>query len=72
MSLVIRVYSKMERCSKCNRKVACIFHCTCKKLFCVRCQLPEVHECTFDHKAQYKEFLESRNPKITPQKIDKI
>lgn len=38
-------YSTMK-CQYCKKKSHLEFTCQCKKLFCIACRLPEVHECT--------------------------
>ena len=62
----------MERCSLCKKKALCMFTCTCRMLFCGKCRVPEIHDCTFDYLAQHKEFLTERNPIVVPDKVEKI
>ena len=48
----------MERCTKCSKKMVISFDCKCKQIYCMKCRLPEVHNCIFDFKKDGKEFLE--------------
>ena len=63
---------KMDRCSKCRKKVSCAFTCTCKNVFCSVCRVPEEHNCTFDYRAQFQEFLRLKNPVVVSDKVEKI
>ena len=41
--------SKM-RCQVCRHKIVFELKCTCGKVCCVACRLPEVHQCTAEVK----------------------
>ena len=43
-----------------------------RKEFCVKCRLPEIHKCTFNHTQYHKEQLKNNLPKIVAEKIIKI
>merc|ERR1711879_492784 len=59
-----------DRCYKCNRKTG---HrgitCKCSFNFCMRCRLPEEHDCTFDHQALAKEQLGVKLNKVVGDKF---
>lgn len=33
------------RCSHCKKRTQIEFKCSCEKVYCVTCRLPEVHAC---------------------------
>ncbi len=54
------------RCSCCKKKTHLEFKCSCEKVFCVTCQLPEVHKC--EVKRDVKIVLD----KVIAEKVEKI
>ena len=57
----------------CSRKTGLItFVCRCKKEFCIKHRMPEIHNCDFDYKTEQRKLLEKQNELIAPQKILKI
>ena len=66
---------KGNRCCICNIKVGLLgFQCKCDKtkLFCSSHRYATDHNCDFDYKADAKKLLEINNPKIIPDKMDKL
>lgn len=46
---------KKKKCSYCLKKIGPLeFTCTCEKVFCTACRLPEIHKCTNPKKEQVK------------------
>ena len=62
----------MERCTKCNKKSHVMCTCTCQKVFCMKCRMPEDHGCLFDHKAAHRKLLELQNPKVVTKKVESV
>lgn len=63
----------MENCDFCNNKLKIVnFNCDCKGTFCIKCRLPEKHNCNFDYLTSSKLILERNLPKVTTAKIHKI
>jgi predicted nucleic acid binding AN1-type Zn finger protein len=46
--------------------------CKCEKTFCIQHRTPELHACTFDHKAEGAAELAAKNPKIVAAKLESI
>ena len=45
----------MLKCDHCKSKIGSVsFNCKCKKQFCSRCRLPEIHICEYDYKLDEK------------------
>lgn len=64
-----------KRCFHCNKKIKGLVIHTCKcekKVLCVKCRLPENHNCTYDIKKEQKVFLKEKLVKIEYQKVVKI
>ena len=62
-----------QRCSQCNKKTGLMVHtCRCGLIFCIKCRLPEQHNCTFDYKSEGKDLLKKDLIKVAPKKIEKI
>lgn len=59
-------------CAKCKRKSYLNSKCKCEKTYCLTCRQPEVHECSFDYRAEFQEKLKKENPVITSEKVVKI
>jgi hypothetical protein len=63
--------AKKEKCFNCKKKCGIIKHiCRCYNNFCIKCRLPEAHECTFDF--TNKNELEKKLVKVDHDKIIKI
>lgn len=67
---------KKLRCNHpgCKKKLRMIydFPCKCKKYFCKKHKDSEIHNCTYDHKGEYRKKLEKENPLVMFSKVDKI
>lgn len=49
----------VANCVICNKKLKVIeIGCKCKQNLCSSHRVPEKHDCTYDHKGEYKKFLE--------------
>lgn len=70
----LKLTSKKKKCNHCNKKITLVdtMSCKCDNSFCFACRLPEVHNCTYDHKSDGKHLLEKANIKIVASKLDKI
>ncbi|XP_028298085.1 AN1-type zinc finger protein 6 isoform X2 [Gouania willdenowi] len=65
--------AKRTRCFYCHKKIGHIgFDCRCGNLFCGKHRCAEVHNCTFDYKADAAEKMKNENPVVAPEKIHKI
>ena len=65
--------SKVKRCYNCNKKIKLMeYNCRCENIFCVKCRMPEDHNCTFDHKNFGKLDLENKLEKVVGQKLIKL
>jgi hypothetical protein len=63
----------MEKCSKCYKKIILVFECKCQNKYCIKCHIPENHNCEFDYKRDGKELLEKKLIQIeTSKNFDKI
>jgi hypothetical protein len=47
--------SLKKKCKSCNKKITLSneFTCKCKGTFCGKHKYPDMHECTFDHRAEW-------------------
>lgn len=54
------------RCAACRTKTLMEYPCRCARIFCVKCRLPEAHNCTAD----FKDRVEL--PKVEAPKVGKI
>jgi len=54
-----------------KKYIICI-KCKCEKNFCIKCKLPEIHNCVFDYKKDGKRKISENNPKISNKKIREI
>lgn len=59
-------------CAKCKKKTLMEYKCPCKKIFCIKCRLPEQHNCDFDFFKENRNRLLKDNPVIVGEKVDKI
>ncbi|KAK2913358.1 hypothetical protein Q8A67_001757 [Cirrhinus molitorella] len=64
---------KKNRCFCCRKKVGLTgFDCRCGHLFCSIHRYSDVHNCSFDYKADAAEKIRKENPLIVGEKIKKI
>ncbi|XP_058639391.1 AN1-type zinc finger protein 6 isoform X2 [Onychostoma macrolepis] len=64
---------KKNRCFTCRKKVGLTgFDCRCGHLFCSIHRYSDVHNCSFDYKADAAEKIRKENPLIVGEKIKKI
>ena len=64
---------KKKRCVVCNKKLGLMeYSCRCGQLFCIKHQLPEEHNCTFDYQKMGKDLLDKKNPQVVGNKVIKI
>jgi hypothetical protein len=63
-----------KKCFTCFKKITIVntMTCKCDHSFCFGCRLPEVHNCTYDHKSDGINILRKANIKIVADKINKI
>jgi len=72
---IILYMAKKTRCAFCQKKTGLInFTCQCQKIFCVVHRCSHSHNCT--HKKEKKETskqqIQTKNPKMGPQKVTKV
>ena len=60
------------KCTTCKKKIMFEYTCPCKGSFCIKCRLPELHNCTFDFKLENQLRLTKDNPVIVGEKVEKI
>ena len=57
----------------CKKKITLIMQeanrCQCKMVFCGKHRLPELHNCTFDHKTIAKESLKKQLVEVKAEKV---
>ena len=65
---------KKPRCFHCKGKLGPVkFECKCStKKLCIKCRLPESHNCQYDFKKESRQFLENKLVKVTHDKVIKI
>ena len=60
-----------QKCKSCSKKLSLInFKCRCEHLFCIKCKLPENHNCEYNYKDNSK--LSEKLIKVINEKIIKI
>jgi len=65
--------TKKPRCAHCNKKLGIIrIECKCSNIYCITCQLPETHKCTYDFKQAGKKQLVEKLTKVTNIKVPLI
>lgn len=65
--------SKKNRCFKCHKKVGLTgFDCRCGNIFCGVHRYSDVHNCTYNYKAEAAEKIRKENPVVVGEKIQKI
>ena len=66
----VKKTQKKGRCAMCNKKLGLMpFECPCHLGFCAEHRYPEMHHCTFDHKAAGKEILKKAMHVVIGDKI---
>ncbi|XP_019909163.1 AN1-type zinc finger protein 6 [Esox lucius] len=64
---------KKNRCFACRKKVGLTgFDCRCGNVFCGAHRYSDIHNCTFDYKADAAEKIRKANPVVVGEKIQKI
>lgn len=64
---------KKSRCFTCRKKVGLTgFDCRCGNVFCGTHRYSDVHNCSFDYKAEAAEKIRKENPVVVGEKIHKI
>lgn len=63
-----------KKCKGCNKKISLSneFTCKCNGIFCGKHKYPDMHGCTFDHRAEWSKQLKEKNPQVIAEKITKI
>ncbi|KAM3876864.1 AN1-type zinc finger protein 6 [Diretmus argenteus] len=65
--------AKKKRCFTCRKKIGLTgFDCRCGNVFCSMHRYSDIHNCTFDYKAEAAEKIRKENPVIVGEKIQKI
>uniref|UniRef100_A0A8K9XST3 Zinc finger AN1-type containing 6 n=1 Tax=Oncorhynchus mykiss TaxID=8022 RepID=A0A8K9XST3_ONCMY len=65
--------AKKNRCFSCRKKVGLTgFDCRCGNVFCSMHRYSDVHNCTFNYKADAAEKIRKANPVCVGEKIQKI
>lgn len=63
-------------CVVCNRKlktlIAETLKCKCNEYVCSKHRLPDEHNCSYNHKQEYKDKLAIQLKKTDQNKIEKI
>ena len=62
----------MDKCFNCKKKSHVLIECKCANKVCLKCKVPEDHQCTFDFHMSAKYKLAINNPKIEAKKVDQI
>ncbi|KAM4603096.1 AN1-type zinc finger protein 6 [Polymixia lowei] len=64
---------KKNRCFTCRKKIGLTgFDCRCGNVFCGAHRYSDIHNCTFDYRADAAEKIRKENPIIVGEKIQKI
>lgn len=62
-----------NKCFNCKKKTGMLhFDCKCQNTFCLKCKLPEEHNCNYDYISQGKEFLNEKLINVSHRKLEKI
>lgn len=65
--------AKKSRCLTCRKKVGLTgFDCRCGNMFCAVHRYSDIHNCTYDYKAEAAEKIRKENPVIVGEKIQKL
>lgn len=66
------MFSEVERCNfpDCRKKIKYLGFCCrfCRVKFCIRHQLPEIHECDYKNTAYFDIYKQPPKDKIIPLK----
>jgi hypothetical protein len=64
----------MVRCNHCKtKKLVIYFTCKCEyNNLCIKCRIPNSHNCTYDYNKEWKCSLEKALPLIVADKMNKI
>ena len=62
----------MDRCFNCKKKSHVLIECKCGHKVCLKCKVPEDHQCSYDYRFSAKYRLTMNNPKIEAKKVDQI
>ena len=60
----------MERCFECKKKALINFKCKCSNIYCIKCKIPELHQCKFNYKEEQQKILEKLNPHMNGKKLE--
>ncbi|XP_016103563.1 AN1-type zinc finger protein 6-like [Sinocyclocheilus grahami] len=71
-SMTVQSTSQHEQNSKCAAFDCSGFDCRCGHLFCSIHRYSDVHNCSFDYKADAAEKIRKENPLVVGEKIKKI
>ncbi|CAH2274600.1 AN1-type zinc finger 6 isoform X1 [Pelobates cultripes] len=64
---------KRNRCFMCRKKIGLTgFECRCGDVFCGTHRYSDVHNCSYDYKADAAEKIRKENPVVVGEKIQKI
>ena len=64
--------SLKKKCSHCKKKLLSEYKCRCTNEYCVKCRMPEVHNCSYDYVKAHQDELRKANPIILAEKVDRI
>jgi len=62
----------MDKCHNCKKKSHVLIECKCGSKVCLKCKVPEDHNCSYDYQFGAKYILAMNNPKVEPKKVDQI
>ncbi|XP_072258608.1 AN1-type zinc finger protein 6 isoform X1 [Pyxicephalus adspersus] len=69
----VKAKLKKNRCNFCRKKVGLTgFECRCGNVFCGTHRYSDVHNCSFDYKAEAAAKIRKENPVVVGEKIQKI
>jgi hypothetical protein len=71
--MIYTEYTNIDmKCAKCNKKLLIEYPCKCKKVFCITHLYSDVHACTYDHKKDEKDRIQTQLEKIVAPKLESI
>lgn len=61
-------------CNECNKCLKLVeeYPCKCELYFCKTHKFRDNHNCTFNYKNKWKEYLKESNPVTTSSKVNMI
>ena len=62
----------MDKCFNCHKKNHILLDCKCSNKYCLKCKVPETHNCTFDYRYAAQEKLKLQNPVTISKKVEDI